>query len=186
MTDFEIIEGCKRKERLAQKMLVEKYSKYLFNVCMRYSKDVPFAKDCLQESLIQIFNKIDKYDGKGAFKSWMSTLTVRKCIGQIRKEKRNVFSELSEGETMQTESNIGWKLEKEEVLRYMDTIPEKYRIVINMYLVEGFSHQEIAEYLNINNSTSRSLLTRAKKMIKDNFMAEDEKTNLRLIKKYNT
>lgn len=140
---------------------------------MRYVGSRSFADDCLQESLIHILNNIDKYEDRGKFNSWLSSVTVRKCLDWIKKEKRKASVQLDHVAEPFSDEIISLKLEKEEVLKFMELIPDNYRIVINMFLVEGYSHKEIAKYLGITESTSRSLLSRGRKIIREVF--ENEK-----------
>lgn len=169
MKELDIIKGCKKGDRKAQRALVDTYSNYIFTICMRYMKDRGKAEDCLQESLVQVLSNIEKYDDFGSFKSWMSTLTVRKCIDQLRKEKRHQYSVLDNVAEPGRNEDSNLKLEVEDVMKFVNTIPEQYRIVINMFIVEGYSHKEIAERLGVTESSSRSILTRARRMIQNAF-----------------
>ena len=161
------------KNPKAQRAFVDNYADFLYSICMRYAGRQSFAQDCLQESLIHILNNIHKYQDKGKFKAWCASVTVRKCLDWLKKEKRWQVSEMGEMDEPFQNENITYKLETQDVKRFMETIPEKYRIVLNMYLVEGFSHKEIGDYLSVNESTSRSLLSRGRKMIQEKF--EEEK-----------
>lgn len=131
------------------------------------------AKDCLQETLIHILKKIDRYKEQGQFKSWISRVTVNKCIEEIRKEKRNLYSDVELIADRGINETVSLKLEHDDIMKFVETIPEQYRIVINMFLVEGYSHKEIADSLEISESSSRSILSRAKKMINMAFQNEN-------------
>ncbi len=172
MQEQDIISGCKNREQSAYKALVDKYSKYLYAICKRYVGDDEKAKDCLQESLIQIITKIDLYEERGKFLSWMSAVTVKKCLDILRKEKRFAVSDIENTAEPYQNENISYKLETADVMSFLDTIPSQYRIAINMFLVEGFSHKEIGETLNISESSSRSLVSRGRKMIIEAFEEE--------------
>ncbi len=172
MKEHDIISGCKKGNRLAQKYFVETYSKQIYSICRRYIQREDIAKDCLQDTLVHILKKINKYDDRGKFKGWISTVTVNKCIESIRREKRNIFSDIEHAPEPVTDEYISLKLEHDDIMNFINTIPEQYRIVINMYLVEGYSHKEIGDHLGINESSSRSILSRAKKMINDSFKHE--------------
>ncbi len=169
MKEFDIIQGCKTGNSLAQKYFVEYYSPQIFNICKRYMKSDDIARDCLQETLIQVLKNIKKYEERGTFNAWLSSVTVRVCLSQLRKEKRYRFSELTVSHEPSVEEEANFKLDFEDVMKFLETVPEQYRVVINMYLVEGYSHKEIAEFLGVNESTSRSILSRARKMINDAF-----------------
>lgn len=127
------------------------------------------AKDCLQESLIQIIQKVHLYEERGKFKSWMSTVTVKKCLDVLRKEKRHRNADLDNVAEPSRKENVSYELEKQDVMKFLDSLPSQYRVAINMFLVEGYSHREIGEHLNISESSSRSLVSRGRKMIIEAF-----------------
>lgn len=172
MKEHDIISGCKQGNRLAQKYFVETYSSYIYTICRRYISREDIAKDCLQDTLMHILKKINKYNEQGRFKGWVSTVTVNKCIESIRKEKRNMFTSVDLIPERAVDEHITMKLEHDDIMKFISTIPEHYRIVINMYLVEGYSHKEIGEQLGITESSSRSMLSRAKKLINKSFHNE--------------
>jgi len=172
LNEGQIIQGCKNRDRKAQRAFVDLYSSYMFTICRRYTNDEFTAQDCLQDALVQVLTKIDKYNDEGVFKPWVARLTVTKCLEYHRKNKRHINSEILP--TMEPSENDGvlYKLELEEVMSFLDTRPHKYRVAINMYLVEGYSHREIGEALAVTESTSRSLVTRGRKMIQAQFESE--------------
>ena len=161
----QIINGCKNNDRKCQKAFVDQYSPYLYGVCRRYLPDVEKAKDCLQESLVHILTNIDKYEARGSFKAWAARVTATQCLQLIRREKRHNTFDIDDSPEPSEEERISDRLEVEDVLKFLDTIPEKYRIAVNMYIIEGYSHKEISKVLKITESSSRSLVARARKMI---------------------
>jgi len=161
----QIITGCKSNDRKCQRAFVDQFSPYLFGVCRRYISDQEKAKDCLQDSLVHILSNINKYEARGSFKSWAARVTATQCLQMIRKEKKHITFDISETAEPSEEESISNRLELEDVLKFLETIPEKYRIAVNMYIIEGYSHREISEHLGITESSSRSLVTRARKMI---------------------
>lgn len=173
MKEHDIILGCKQENRLAQKYFVETYSSFIYTICRRYIRREDIAKDCLQDTLIHILKKINKYNEQGKFKAWISAVTVNKCIESIRKEKRNLFTAVDLVPEQAVQEKVSLQLEHEDIMKFINTIPEQYRIVINMFLVEGYSHKEISQHLDISESSSRSLLSRAKKMINASFRNEN-------------
>ncbi|MBT8234287.1 MAG: RNA polymerase sigma factor [Saprospiraceae bacterium] len=175
MEEADIIKGCLSGNQKAYKALVDTYSAYLFAICKRYVIENTLAQDCLQESLIQIINKIHLYEERGKFKSWMGSVTVKKCLDILRKEKRHISAELDKVKEPMNDELISLKLEKEDVMRFLETIPSQYRIAVNMFLVEGYSHKEIGNYLGITESSSRSLVSRARKMVAEAFDNESMK-----------
>jgi len=178
LEDIDIIRGCLKQEEQACKALVEKYSAYLFAICKRYVMDDAMAKDCLQESLIQIITKIDRYEERGKFKSWMGSVTVKKCLDIIRREKRFQFNEIDHDSGLSENEKVSYRLEISDVMDFLETIPDQYRIAINMFLVEGYAHKDIAEVLNVSVSTSRSLVSRGRKMIMKAFREELSNKNI--------
>lgn len=181
MTEAEIISGCKANNRKAQRALVDTYSPYLYGICVRYAVDRQYAKDCLQESLIRIINKVGTYRETGKFKSWMAQVTAMKCLELIRKEKKYRSEEVGDHTGLASGTHIFDKMRQDEVMLFMESLPDNYRISLNMYLVEGYNHKDIAERLNITEGSSRSLITRGRKMIQEAFKTEG--SNVRSIVK---
>ncbi|MEE9439853.1 MAG: RNA polymerase sigma factor, partial [Saprospiraceae bacterium] len=169
MTEQDIINGCKNNDRQCQRAFVDQYSAYLMGVCRRYITDGTRVQDCLQESLMKVLTSLNQYTEKGSFKSWAARITVNICLQTIRKEKRHINFDLDQQVDIVTQEVVNLKLEVDDVLRFLDTIPEKYRIAINMYIIEGYSHKEIGQHLGVTESSSRSLVTRGRKMIKSAF-----------------
>ncbi len=172
MNEKQIILSCKNRERSGQKAFVDSYSKYMYTICVRYVHDREIAKDVLQESLLQVLNNIHKYEEIGLFKSWISKVTVYKCLEHLRKEKKFQAVELNEINEPSLDAPVEHSLNEETVLSFINKLPDKYRVAINMYIVEGYSHKEIGAYMGITESSSRSLVTRGRKLIKDQFPAE--------------
>jgi len=173
LTEADIIKGCIKGDERACRALVEAYSGYIYTICRRYVRDESVAKDCMQESLIQIIRKMDLYEERGKLKSWISTVTVKKCLDIIRKEKRHISSDLDFVAEPYRDETTSLKLEHADVMTFMQTLPDNYRIAINMFLVEGYSHKEIGERLGVTESSSRSLVSRARKMIVESFQSEN-------------
>ena len=130
------------------------------------------AKDALQESLMRILTHIEKYDDRGTFKSWISTVTARKNLEILRKEKSRRMSDLDSVGEISIPSRSDLQLEQEDILHFMNQLPDNYRITLNMYLVEGFSHKEIAKTLGISEGTSRSIVSRGRQLIRATFKEE--------------
>lgn len=172
----EIILGCKRKDEKCQREMVFKYSSLLFTVCRRYARDQSDAEDILQDGFIEIFDSIKSYDMlKGGLEQWMKKIVARVAIHKYRKMymiKETYDSDISEIEN--NESDILDKIEVEEILNQISKLPEKYKEVLNLYIFEDFSHKEIGELLGIEESSSRSRLTRGKKMLIENLNITDK------------
>jgi len=133
------------------------------------------ARDVLQDSLVQVFRSLDRYEERGIFKSWLGSITSKKCLDSLRKEKRHKYVDMENVVEPYEREKSSLKLEQEDVMKFIEAIPENYRIAINMFLVEGYSHKEIGEQLNISESSSRSLVSRGRKMIKEAFVREQRR-----------
>lgn len=165
METQQIIQGCKNNDRKCQRAFVDQYSAYLFGVCRRYVFNHEEAKDCLQDSLIHILKNIGQYKSHGSFKAWASRVTATQCLQYIRKEKKHINFDIETTPEPSEEESITQRLEVEDVMKFLNSLPERYKIAVNMYIIEGYSHKEISETLGISESSSRSLVSRARKMI---------------------
>ena len=162
----EIIERCKKNNRIAQRAIYELFSKRLFVVCLRYSTDYSEAEDMLQEGFVKLFSKMEKYNHSGSFGGWASRLISNNCIDIIRR-KPNLYA-LTESHENSLETHTLDALDSligEDLINVIQTLPVGYRTVFNMYVVEGYAHKEIAEKLNISPGTSKSQLNRARKLL---------------------
>jgi len=173
LDEREIIKGCQQNNRKSQRIFVERYSKYLFGVCIRYVKNKFEAKDCLQDALVHILKNIDKYEERGLFKPWLAKVTSMICLQYIRRNKKFEYYELEEASGGFEDEVVSHGLAVAEIHRFLDSMPYNYRIAINMFLVEGYSHKEIAETLGISVSSSRSLVARGRKMIVAEFTEQE-------------
>ncbi len=167
----EIIEGCKSGKRKYQEKLYKIFSKKMYAVCLRYTKNKEEAEDIVHDGFIKIFKKISSYKFKGSFEGWMKRVMINIAIE--RYHKRNHLYLVSD--IYETNSNIAINegienISAKELLDYIQELSVKYRTVFNLYAIDGYSHKEIAEMLNISESTSRSNLSRARKMLKEKIM----------------
>lgn len=170
-----LIKKCRKGIRSAQREMVDKYSEMLYNVCCRYVLDRDFAKDCLQETWIQIFWNLDKYKEEGKWEGWIRRVAVNKCKEVMRKQKKWISDELEDEYTDKQENCETMIIQAESVSEFMVLLSPRQRLVVNMYLVEEFSHKEIADYLEITESSSRSLLARALKVLRKHFKDPEQK-----------
>lgn len=162
----QIVERCQNNDRLAQKELYEEFSSKLFIICLRYSSEYSEAEDMLQEGFIKIYKKIGKYKNSGTFKSWAGRLIANNCIDMIRK-KPNLYAitDYHENSLETYTTNALDQLIGDDILKVIQTLPTGYKTIFNMFVIEGFSHKEIAERLEITASTSKSQLNRARKLL---------------------
>ncbi|HMT54135.1 MAG TPA: RNA polymerase sigma factor [Saprospiraceae bacterium] len=164
MTEATIIAQCKAYNKAAFKELVRLYSPTLMSVCTRYMGDKHHAEDMVQESFIRIFQNILTYQETGSFKSWLCRIAATTCLKEIRKKHLIVDVDISEYEELGTADYLMMG-DEAGIMKIIEEIPLPYRLVFNMYVIEGYSHLEIAELLGVGESTSRSQLSRARKMI---------------------
>lgn len=168
MTEKEIIRQVKRNKRQAQTLLYQNYKNTWYSICLRYQRDGANAADVLQNALVKIFTKIEQFDeNKGSFKSWSSQIIVNENLMFLRKHKEQYrLQELKEGSQIlsRDETPID-KLSAEELSKLISALPEGYRTVFNLYVMEGYNHIEIAERLGISPGTSKSQLFKARKLL---------------------
>jgi len=168
ITDQHIIQGCKKGNSQSQKMLYQKYKAMLFGICLRYAKDRMEAEDFLQEGFMRIFKDLYQYQPTSGLGAWLRKVMVNCCLRQIQKKKLK-FQEVDWNQLIdknEPEENT-IDLSKEKILiKMIQQLPDGYRMVFNMYVIEGFTHQEIADYLDISVNTSKSQLSRAKTNLK--------------------
>jgi len=164
----EIIKGCVEGKTEAQGVLFKKYSKMLFGVCIRYTKDSSAAEDVLHEGFIKIFLNIASYKGKGSFEGWMRRIMVNTALERYRKKfQMYPVSEVAELESKLNTNLIVSELSSQELLGLISELPPAYKMVFNLYAIDGYAHKEIAEILNISIGTSKSNLSRARKILQN-------------------
>ena len=175
MTEKELISGCKRHKEKYQEALVKKYSPMLMTVCRRYATDGHMAYDILQETLIKILKAIPKYRPTGSFESWMRRIAITTSLKYLERKwwKREVAVELSIMPEPVTAEGLH-DLEAEDVLKLVRTLPNGFRQIFNLYVIEGYSHQEIGALLGISESTSRSQLARARKLLQKQILIREK------------
>ena len=169
MSDYQIIEGCAKHERKAQQMLYDKYSRLLLGVCLRYASDRAEAEDILQESFLKIFFNIKDFSGTGSFVGWLRKVAVNTAITHYHKNlKYRYHVDIEDYVSVETgvSSFEDDFFTSEELYKILSELPTGYRIVFNLYAVEGYKHKEIAEILGIDTNTSKSQYSRAKAVIR--------------------
>lgn len=159
----QLIEGCINGNGAYQKLLYDTYVSTMFSICLRYAKDYHQAEDIVQEGFIKVFNKIDQYRYAGSFEGWMKRIFIHTSIEALRKKDR-LFELLPNDQSSQTisDDDILSDLATQDLLKCIQQLPIGYRTVFNLYAIEGFTHQEVGELLNISEGTSKSQLSRAR------------------------
>lgn len=169
-----LIRKCQENNREAQSKIYELFAPKLFSICLRYSQNYEEAQDTFQEGFIIIFNKIHHFRFEGSFEGWMRRIMVNACINKHR--NKNHLYVINEELTGQEETfdieieenqNSLENLTYEEILSYVQQLPNRYRQVFNLYVIEKLPHNEIAQKLNISVGTSKSNLSRAREKLKE-------------------
>lgn len=169
MTEQAIITGCLYNDAIAQRELYNRYSPKMLSVCYRFAQNREDAEDMLQEGFIKVFTQIQSFQNKGAFEGWIRRIIVHTCINFLKKYKKfNDNVELTEASYLHVkEETIPSVMQAKQVVECIRLLPIGYRTVLNLYALEGFSHKEIGNMLDIEESTSRSQYTRAKAMLEN-------------------
>ncbi|MCD7964105.1 MAG: sigma-70 family RNA polymerase sigma factor [Rikenellaceae bacterium] len=164
MTETQLIEKSKKGDSYAFSRIYEKYAPQMLGICKRYVNDPDTAHDLLHDGFITVFSKIRDFRGDGSFEGWLRRIFVTTALGYLRKNK-TIFMTAGIDDMRNLSGNDPSALEKisaDELLKIISGLPDGYRTVLNMYAIEGFSHREISEMLNISEGTSRSQYARAK------------------------
>lgn len=169
-----LLEGCKRGDRQAQEALYRQLSSTMLGICMRYASDRSEAEDILQMGFIKVFQKIGEFRMEGSFEGWIKRIMVNTAIENYRKNLRTLtavsLDEAAEaGQTVNLNS-----LEVQDLLKIIQELPNGFRLVFNLYAIEGYSHKEIADQLGISEGGSKSQLSRARAILKEKIRQMEE------------
>lgn len=191
----QIINECKRFNKVAQQMLYEKYAPTMCGICLRYVNDREVVKDIVQEGFMKVFSCIKQYKGDGSFEGWMKRIFVNTAISYLRKTKGKQFLSIDDiDETVLAEKDepasedieglpkpiagqndfqivTSANFTESELLKVLENLPDKYRIVFNLFCIEDFKHEEIAGMIGIDIATSRTRLMRARIMVQKELYA---------------
>ena len=180
-THQDVVEKCKRGNRRAQFELYRLYSRAMFNVCLRMVRHEQDAEDLLQNSFVDVFTKLHTFRYQSSVGAWIKRIVVNNCINHL-KRNRLLLEELQEHHgdiSEEEEDNLqpAFPLSVHVVKRAMESLPDGYRVVFSLYLLEGYDHKEIADILDISEATSKSQFSRAKKKIKELIQSEKLTSN---------
>jgi len=173
----ELINSCKRNDRKAQSQIYQLYAGKLFGLCLKYSKNYEEAQDNLHNGFITIFDKISQYGHKGSFEGWLKRIIINTALQTYR--KKNVLSLVNE-EIPDLEVEV--EIDNEDIqldflLNLIQELPERYQMVFNLYVLDGYPHKEIAELLSISEGTSKSNLSRARVILRNKIEANQLNKN---------
>lgn len=168
MSDRELIDGCLKGKTDCEKKLYKRFSPKMYALCLRYARNRMEAEDIMQDGFIRVFRKMHTFKHKGSFEGWIRKIMVHTAIKYFKKgSNKNEFSNLEEVSEKKVESKAVGNISEAELLQLIDTLPLGYKTVFNLYVIEGYKHHEIAEMLDIGESTSRSQLLKARKVLQN-------------------
>jgi RNA polymerase sigma-70 factor (ECF subfamily) len=163
----QLIQKCKHNDTKAQSELYKLYSSKLFAICLKYSRNRAEAEDNLQDAFLTIFKKINQFNHKGSFEGWLKRVALNTTLQRYRRDK-GVFDIVDEDHiedvTIEVDNDI---VDIDFLLNCIQELPDRYRLVFNLYVLDGYSHKEIAQMLEISAGTSKSNLARARMILKD-------------------
>ncbi len=158
-----LIQQCLLGDRTAQKELFQRYAPHLLAVCMRYLPQRDEAEDALTEGFVKIFEKMNTYSGQGSFEGWMKKVVVNECLMILRQKKRQPLTTDANDVQLAMEPKSLQKLISDDILNLLRLLPDGYRTIFSLYVLDGYKHREIAEILGISINTSKSQLILARK-----------------------
>ena len=173
-----LVDQLKKNDALAQKELYQQSSKKMLSVCRSYIEDMHYAEDCMINGFCKVFNHIQKFENKGSFEGWIRRIMVNECLTFLRSNKTLIYvddTRVANYDEVDDEVENEWlDFNVQDVL---DQLSEPYRLVFNLHILEDYSHQEIADLLNISVSTSKTQLFRAKAKLKEIVLSQKRKRN---------
>lgn len=173
----EIIKKCQKNNSKAQATLYELYAPKLYAVCYKYSKNTQEAEDNLHDGFLTIFNKINQFKHQGSFEGWMKRIMINTALEKYRKDKVSPLineESIEEADTLDIDDKT---IKLETLLNGIQNLPNRYRLVFNLYILDGYSHKEIGNMLEISEGTSKSNLSRAKVLLKKE-LTQSQQQNL--------
>ncbi|MFZ9387096.1 MAG: RNA polymerase sigma factor [Chitinophagaceae bacterium] len=168
ITELDLLRGCLKGDRRMQEELYSRFSPRMFAVCLRYAGNSEEAEDILQEGFIKVFKKMESFRGEGSFEGWMRRIFVNTAIEHFRRKRYLMpVTEKEENSIEGKYPSVLDDLGAKDILALVQELSPGYRTVFNMYVVEGYTHREIADMLGISEGTSKSQLSRAKAILQD-------------------
>jgi RNA polymerase sigma factor (sigma-70 family) len=169
ISETSLIEECIKGNDDAQKELYSLYAKKLYAICNRYSSNYQVAEDILQDSFIRIFDNLKSFRSQGSFEGWMKRITINTSLESLRKKeiKTVAFDREESFHEVAIDENIFSNLSSKEIIAVIQQVPEGYREVLNLFIIDGYSHKEIAKMLGITEANSKLRLNRARNLLKE-------------------
>ena len=166
-TETDLIQGCLEGSRKSQKQLYDQFAGKMYAICLRYMGSADDAQDVLQDGFVKVFRNLQKFRGEGSFEGWVRRIFVNTAIEQLRRKKLDISLSEKEEQVEYKAATATDQLNEKDLLRLIRDLSPGYRTVFNMYVVEGFSHKEISDTLQISEGTSKSQLARARMILQE-------------------
>lgn len=184
ISEEELIKGCRKGDSRAQQLLYERFSSRMYAVCFRYVGNRADAEDVLVTAFTKVFERFSQYRGEGSLEGWIRRVVVNEALTFLRRNRAMFLeTDLEEADREPDYHQLADQLEAEDLLRMIGRLPPGYRMVFNLYAIEGYSHQEIAQQLGISENTSKSQLSRARTYLQK-MLAEYEKVKIEKISRH--
>ena len=168
----ELISGCKKGDRKSQSLLYKKYSSILFGICLKYSRNKVEAEDNLHDCFMTIYDKIGQYKSKGSFEGWMKRIAINTVLQKYRKEQ--YLNVVTDNLIEEIELDTAYRdVSLQTLLKYIQELPNKYRLTFNLYVLDGYTHKEISEMLGTSLGSSKSNLARARMILREKIKKEN-------------
>ncbi len=163
----QLIKKATSGNRDAQERLYKKHAPKMLSVCRQYIKDIHFAEDVMVQGFLKMFNKLDTFKFEGSFEGWLRRIMIRESISYLRKQQFVVYDDEVYAKNQSEEISQSTDLDTEHIQQLIDALPQGYKMVFVLYTVEGYKHKEIAEMLSITESTSKTQLLKARKLLQE-------------------
>lgn len=162
----DLIQGCRRGDQHAQQRVYDLYSARMYGICMRYVRNTMQAEDVMVMAFTKVFERIHQFKGDGSFEGWIRRITVNEALTSLRKSRLMMIeTDLEYADREPDYERLSDHLEAEDLLNMIGKLPPGYRVVFNLYAIDGYSHKEIADQLGISENTSKSQLSRARSFL---------------------
>ena len=178
----QLISEAIANNRQAQQQLYSKYASKMLSVCRQYIKDIHYAEDVMITGFMKMFTNLKKFEHKGSFEGWIKRIMIHECIDYLR-VKKNSFNHKDIDDVVYSEEEGDYEMEGDfsidDIQLLIDNLPDGYKMVFNLYSIEGYKHNEIAELLNISKGTSKSQLSHARKMLQTQIITLKESNQIK-------
>ena len=182
VAENQIIEGCKKGKRNSFNMLYQKYAPVMLGICYRYSKTRAEAEDVLQEGFIKVFQKIATYESRGSFEGWIKRIMINTAINNFKANSKHYYHEdVDMVNSINLKSDDTYlpfqsdnKINKDQVIKLIQELPTGYQMVFNLYVIDGLTHQEIADELEFSINTSKSQLSKARSWLRKRITTKEK------------